>query len=613
MDWLSNFVKRRSHRKSCRTKMRATLRGVSIYEMMTLERRLLLSFDAFISAPPNGGVSTSTEPGAVYTVDLAATGAPAYHWHVSWGDGAANDYWAYNYSGSVFPQPLAVNHSYANPSPSGGYVVTAAAYTSAGVQANATFALSSSFGNTFSSSGKSTLAPSGATNNTGYIMTVAPFSGNVYVAGKFNNKFGITRFNKFGQLDYSWGDQGTFSVSFDTGVDTPRAINVDEGESTIAVAGTCATGWAVASISTQQDFNNPNHPFGILNWAVSPNHEPGQPNALAIDDSADNKIVVVGTNGASMVALSLNTGDGSFDTSWGVNHNGIAIINVPGTDSSVANTIVETKDPYDLWLIGGSASYQAPFCNACCDGCCSGCCDGCCVSTYTASDFVLVRLYDDTEFGTQFGPPNSNGQLDTSFGNRGIVRTNFGNILVPAGVVPASACNEPSIGDADYSLVEWFDPNRGESFITAVGNTDVNMDNAGIQIGLAHYHSSNGALDTTFGTHGVILGPTGTAKAAVLANSNTGAIIAAGANRLGNDFQMVQFNSNGSLDNTFGNNGILLVDFGSTSGNSVDLADSIAVETDGSILVGGSTYTTSSLNQSLALVDFVPSNTVTIT
>ena len=55
------------------------------------------------------------------------------------------------------------------------------------------------------------------------------------------------------------------------------------------------------------------------------------------------------------------------------------------------------------------------------------------------------------------------------------------------------------------------------------------------------------------------------------------------------DFALARYNGNGSLDTSFDGDGILTTDFNSPS----DVADSVAVQDDGKIVVVGSTRNTS--------------------
>lgn len=109
-----------------------------------------------------------------------------------------------------------------------------------------------------------------------------------------------------------------------------------------------------------------------------------------------------------------------------------------------------------------------------------------------------------------------------------------------------------------------------------------------------------GALDPTFGVGGKVVtnfaspmgwsNPvTGNFNPASVAVQADGKILAVVAPIIANQFQFttVRLNTDGSVDTTFGNNGSVTIDFGST-GNSV--ARAIAVQADGKIVVAGFSY-----------------------
>ncbi len=104
-------------------------------------------------------------------------------------------------------------------------------------------------------------------------------------------------------------------------------------------------------------------------------------------------------------------------------------------------------------------------------------------------------------------------------------------------------------------------------------------------------YNTNGTLDTTFGSGGKILlsSINGGARAiAVFTESGATKIVAAGytiisSQPLNSAFMIAKFNADGSPDTTFDSNGIVFTDFG--SGN--DYANAVAVQTDGRIIAAG--------------------------
>ncbi len=82
-------------------------------------------------------------------------------------------------------------------------------------------------------------------------------------------------------------------------------------------------------------------------------------------------------------------------------------------------------------------------------------------------------------------------------------------------------------------------------------------------------YNSDGTLDNTFGTSGVTITHVATSYNGIndIYIQNDGKILAAGYASFGTygDFAMVRYNPNGTLDESFGAEGIVITDFGSES------------------------------------------------
>lgn len=113
-----------------------------------------------------------------------------------------------------------------------------------------------------------------------------------------------------------------------------------------------------------------------------------------------------------------------------------------------------------------------------------------------------------------------------------------------------------------------------------------------------------GTLDPTFGNGGKVVTSItpGQDKSYGVAIQTDGKIIVAGHSTstvTGKDFAVVRYNTNGSLDNTFGNNGVVTSDLQTGSD---DVAYSIALQTDGKIVLAG--YSDNGSNKDAALVRY---------
>ena len=100
--------------------------------------------------------------------------------------------------------------------------------------------------------------------------------------------------------------------------------------------------------------------------------------------------------------------------------------------------------------------------------------------------------------------------------------------------------------------------------------------------------TSAGVLDSTFGTNGLATGTTG--SVAAMAEQSDGKIVIAGTyaagNTLNEGIQLERFNSNGTVDTTFGTNGIVHT----LISNGV-IATGVAIQSDGKIVISGGVFT----------------------
>ncbi len=161
------------------------------------------------------------------------------------------------------------------------------------------------------------------------------------------------------------------------------------------------------------------------------------------------------------------------------------------------------------------------------------------------------------------------GDLDPSFGSGGKVTTNF----VPDQISMASSVAVQPDGK-----------------IVAAGFTAVSADYG--DFALARYNT-DGSLDTSFGTGGKVTTDFASDNdgAYSIAIQPDGKIVAAGFAVINgkSNFALARYNTDGSLDTTFGTDGKVTTQFDSTSVCPLDTAYSVAVSADGTIWVGGQT------------------------
>ena len=222
-------------------------------------------------------------------------------------------------------------------------------------------------------------------------------------------------------------------------------------------------------------------------------------------------------------------------------------------------------------------------------------------------DFALARY-------------NVDGSLDTSFGSGGKVTTAIGSsdeiysvVIQSDGKIVASG-NSWNGSNDDFALVRYnVDGSLDTSFgsggkvTTAIGPANDYADSVVIQsdgkivvagaswngenndFALARYNV-DGSLDTSFGIGGKVTTAIGSAsdQALSMAIQSDGKIVAAGfsENESDDDFALVRYNVDGSLDTSFGIGGKVITAIGS----SFDYAYSVAIQSDGKIVAAGHSW-----------------------
>jgi uncharacterized delta-60 repeat protein len=169
-------------------------------------------------------------------------------------------------------------------------------------------------------------------------------------------------------------------------------------------------------------------------------------------------------------------------------------------------------------------------------------------NTGTTNVFALARY-------------NKNGTLDTSFASTGTVTTAFGS--------------------TDDRILSVATQTNGK--IVAVGYSNTGIANV---FALVRYNP-DGSLDTGFGTMGKMTTAFGTVDDEALAMTiqSDGKLLAAGYSNNGTAdmFALVRYNSNGTLDTSFGTGGKVTNAFGTYR----DRIEAIALQTNGKIVAAG--------------------------
>jgi uncharacterized delta-60 repeat protein len=190
--------------------------------------------------------------------------------------------------------------------------------------------------------------------------------------------------------------------------------------------------------------------------------------------------------------------------------------------------------------------------------------------TFNVNSFGLARY-------------NIDGSLDTSFDTDGKVTTSMG---------------EQSSGAEAINI-------QSDGKIVVAGYSTNNLNASAFA--LARYNI-DGSLDTSFDTDGKVTTDIGGSndKALSLAIQSDGKILAGGyslnqtGGRNDNDFALVRYNTNGSLDTTFDTDGKVTTEIGTNN----DSANTIAIQSDGKIVAAGYSDNVNNFYSDFAIVRY---------
>ena len=314
------------------------------------------------------------------------------------------------------------------------------------------------------------------------------------------------------------------------------------------------------AISLDTSFGNNGTQVGVF--------PPNSPNSLATSRAnaialqSDGKIVLAGTKTpigtGSEFGLTRINPDGSLDTTFGAN-------GVTATDF--------VNPPYNL-----SSTYDAILAIAIQT-------DDKIVAVGNTSNFDLYNFLD-----VAIARYNADGTLDTSFGVGGKVFTDFGGFSDSATDVKIQndgkilICGKTNFTDGSTYPQEY--SSQHGNFILARYNT-------------------NGTLDSSFGTNGKVVLSFGDNNNGDFGNSllltDDQKIIVSGISN-----QMVavaKFDSNGTLDSSFGVDGAATTDIGLSGSSLIDVT-SMKFQKDGKFIVAGEKYTSYNEGKAFMMVRY---------
>ena len=471
----------------------------------------------------------------------------------------------------------------------------------------------------------STVQESGNTANDFTNSTINPVIYTVTAADASTQdyKVTVTVSPRSGSLDTTFGESGKVVTSIGSGNSQALALGIQSGGKIVAA------GRSFNSTGNKNDFALVRYNAGgsldtgfgtggtgIVTTSIGSSND--QANALGIqyNGTPDFKIVVAGSSYNSNsskfdFALVRYNANGTLDTGFGTGGTGIVTTSI-GNSYDYANALGIQPDGR---IVVAGRSFN---------------------SNSNKYDFALVRY-------------NANGTLDTTFGTNGKVTTSIGSGSV---YDYAYALGIQPVGMSDVKIVVAGYSSNGSkyNFALVMYNTDGSLDTGfgaaltgivttsigssydaahalGIQsdgtsdfkivvagssangskynFALVRYNK-DGSLDTTFGNNGIVTTPIGSnfdAAYALGIQPADGSIVAAGYSGNGSnyDFALVKYNTNGSLDTGFGAGGIVTTPIG----NDDDKAFALGIQpADGRIVVAG--YSLIGSNDDFALVRYLP-------
>jgi uncharacterized delta-60 repeat protein len=394
-----------------------------------------------------------------------------------------------------------------------------------------------------------------------------------------------------GDLDSTFGSGGVVTTNFGTDAAGANAIAYRASDGSFVAAGyDIQPNHEVFALAKYLSNGSPDPSFGGGTGMVTTKfgHWNAQATAVAIQQTTGT-IVVAGFQSPSYnrFAVAEYNPDGTLDTSF--SHDGMTTLDFGDNAEAKAVAILPNNDV----VVAGYAANAS-----------------------TGGDFALVRYTDK-------------GKLDPSFGNGGIVTTDFfgsddaisamaiqpnGKLVVAGsttnhGISEFSVARYNSNGTLDQSFgisgVQFtaFESNPGDEAaavrlgangrIVVAGTARKNVSGAQTKFAVARY-TANGSLDTSFSTDGKTTTSIGHyAFGYGVGIEPAGGIVVAGT--VGTqpphfDMVVVRYTPAGDLDSSFGTGGIVRTDLGAD-----ERAYGMRIQSDGRIVVAGVGWPPSSL------------------
>jgi uncharacterized delta-60 repeat protein len=415
----------------------------------------------------------------------------------------------------------------------------------------------------------------GSTDNA-TAVAVQP-DGKIVVLGSNNDGFALARYNADGSLDTTFSGDGKVTHSFTPGtnyVEHAVAVAVQTDGKIVAAGTVIRAGYDFALLRYNSDGSlddgtandsTPGNSFGRGGEVITNFQNESYELARAMVIQPNGKIIVSGTvnldlagpSPAYQVALARYNSNGSLDRSFG--SGGKVITEISSTYHSAATAVAVQNDGK---IIAGGYTY---------------------ISENLDNSFLVLRYNTDGTLDS--GTANDSTPAD-SFGDGGKVTTLFHTyrdaapdmLLLPNGKIVIAGSVRAAGESYDFGLVRY---------------------------------NNNGSLDRSFGNGGkVVTDFSGNRDIAQsIARQSNGKLVVAGRTNVARagyysslDFALARYNSNGSLDATFGGDGKVITD---AHYRYDDAASAVAIQPDGKIVAAGTSRFNSDRLYDFALVRYL--------
>ncbi|MBC8108147.1 MAG: hypothetical protein H7Z14_16295 [Anaerolineae bacterium] len=404
-------------------------------------------------------------------------------------------------------------------------------------------------------------------------------SNRIVVAGIAYNNFAVARLNEDGTLDSSFAGAGRTGVDFGTEFDRAYSVAIDQ-DGRIVITGVTGNELAVACLDTggipDANFSGD----GLASFDFGASWDSGD--SVAIDSS--NRIVIGGMMQNEFSVIRVGT-DGTLDSSFSGDGRASVSFTPDFSGNLVPRASIAIGPSGRISLTGNSAT------------------------EYYAADFIAARFNSDGSPDSTFNfggttTTDFNGEFDSSYAVA--VDSSGRTIVVGSTSSSFSEMRDSRIaiarfdarGDLDHLFINGgktttvlAGPSNDEGQATLIqsdgkilvaGNRT--SGNTTLDLAITRYNT-DGSLDATFGVGGkATFGFTQGYNASMALDLSGRILIEYSASDGGGglNFAVTRLNTNGSVDTTFGTNGTVTIDFGAYDGS-----NAVAVDRNGRIVIAG--------------------------